>query len=246
MQTIRHALLIGLTLGLTAHAQAPTVDPTSLYVKDSIHGFTVLVHPDVLAQETDAAQMREELEGQLKRITQVMPAKTLSTLQKVRIWVEWERKKGGAAEFHPSAVWLTNHGYNPEKAGCIELSNTRNFVRWSRGAQPWMVMHELAHSHHNLVLGPKHEGIRAAYRQAVAGKLYDSVAHADGRARKAYAMANAKEYYAELSEAYFGRNDFYPFTRAELETHDPVGYRLMQTTWVQAGREADGPTPLLP
>ena len=37
--------------------------------------------------------------------------------------------------------------------------------------------------------------------------------------------------FAELSEAYFGRNDFYPFTRKELEKHDPAGYRLMRETW---------------
>ena len=46
-----------------------------------------------------------------------------------------------------------------------------------------------------------------------------------------YALTNAKEYFAELSEAYFGRNDFYPFTRKELEKHDPAGYRLMRETW---------------
>ena len=44
-------------------------------------------------------------------------------------------------------------------------------------------------------------------------------------------MNNAKEYYAELTEAYFGKNDFFPFTRSDLEKHDPVGYQLMESTW---------------
>ncbi len=30
------------------------------------------------------------------------------------------------------------------------------------------------------------------------------------------------EYFAEGTEAYFYRNDFYPFVRAELKDHDPV------------------------
>ena len=42
---------------------------------------------------------------------------------------------------------------------------------------------------------------------------------------------NQMEYFAELSEAYFYRNDFYPFLNAELKQHDPVGYALMVELW---------------
>ena len=52
-----------------------------------------------------------------------------------------------------------------------------------------------------------------------------------GGKRKAYAKTNRAEYFAELTEAYFGKNDFYPFTRAELEKHDPVGFKLMKDAW---------------
>ena len=43
--------------------------------------------------------------------------------------------------------------------------------------------------------------------------------------------ANAKEYFAEASEAYFGTNDFYPFVRAELKKHDPEMFRLLEKLW---------------
>jgi hypothetical protein len=36
---------------------------------------------------------------------------------------------------------------------------------------------------------------------------------------------------AALTEAYFGKNDYDPFTRADLKKHDPVGYQLMQQPW---------------
>ena len=149
----------------------------------------------------------------------------------VRIWVEWDKKPNGAAEYHVSRGWLQANGYNPEKAGGIEISNTRNFVNWSRSAQPCMVMHELAHAYHHLVLGDKHAGIDAAFKQAVDRKLYESVGYVLGGNKRAYAMNNAKEYYAELTEAYFGKNDFFPFTRSDLEKHDPVGNQLMESTW---------------
>jgi len=214
-----------------ASGQDQAFDRTAVYKTEAIQGFTVLINPEVMDHKEDAAAMREELDSQLKAIVRVLPEMPLFTLRNVRIWVEWEKTKGGAAEFHPSAGWLKEHGYNPEKAGCVELSNTRNFVKWSRDAQPWMVLHELAHAYHHRVLGERHEGIEAAYKQAVNRKLYESVNHVNGRKQRAYALTNAKEYYAELSEAYFGKNDFDPFTRADLETQDPVGFRLMKDTW---------------
>ncbi len=214
-----------------ACGQDETFDRTAVYKTEAIQGFAVLINPEVLEHKDDADAMRDELDSQLKSIVRVLPAMPLSTLRSVRIWVEWEKTKGGAAEFHPSANWLKEHGYNPEKAGGVELSNTRNFVKWSRAAQPWMVLHELAHAYHHRVLGEGHEGIEAAYKQAVERKSYESVDHVNGQKQKAYALTNAKEYYAELSEAYFGRNDFEPFTRADLETQDPVGFRLMEKTW---------------
>jgi hypothetical protein len=92
-------------------------------------------------------------------------------------------------------------------------------------------LHELAHAYHFLVLGERHAGIAAAYRQALESKAYEAVKHVSGRMRRAYALVNEKEYFAEISEAYFCRNDFYPFTRAELQTHDPGGYHLLQELW---------------
>jgi len=102
-----------------------------------------------------------------------------------------------------------------------------------------MVLHELAHAYHFLVLGESHPQITAAYRHAVERGLYESVDYAGGGKRRAYALVNEKEYFAELSEAYFGRNDYYPFTRAELQQYDPVGYALVQRLWGSAAnREA--------
>ena len=47
------------------------------------------------------------------------------------------------------------------------------------------------------------------------------------------------EYFAEGSEAYFGTNDFYPFTRAELKQHDPEGFRLLEALWNDPGKGKD-------
>jgi hypothetical protein len=218
-------------IATTTLSQERSFDPTSVYRRESIIGFTVLVNPEVPIHKREATEMRKELKSQLAAIVRTMPVDRLAALRRVWIWVEWEKQKNGAAEFHPSAEWLRSHGYNPEKAGHIELSNTRHFVEWSRSAQPWMLLHELAHAYHHLVLGEDCKAIEAAYTRAVDAKLYESVAYCGGGKQKAYALTNAKEYFAELSEAYFGRNDFYPFVRSDLKKHDPQGYRLMERIW---------------
>ncbi|XGV98146.1 MAG: hypothetical protein ACAF41_04255 [Leptolyngbya sp. BL-A-14] len=212
------------------NALAAAFEPTSVYQQASVNGFTVLINPSVLKHPPQAKAMWQELNLQLNAIVRVMPAKPLAALRKVRLWVEWANREG-AAEFHPSAVWLSQHGYNPDKAGGVEVSNTRNFVQWSHTDQPWMLLHELAHAYHFRVLGDTYGGIQRAYQHAVQQGLYQSVAYVKGGKKKAYALTNETEYFAELSEAYFGKNDFYPFTRAELKTYDPVGYQLMQTAW---------------
>jgi dipeptidyl-peptidase-4 len=96
---------------------------------------------------------------------------------------------------------------------------------------PMVVLHELAHAYHDEVLGFDDPRIIAAYKQAMDKGLYDKVLTYTGREVQAYAATNEKEYFAEATEAYFYRNDFYPFLGAELKRHDPVGYDLMVEIW---------------
>ncbi len=44
-------------------------------------------------------------------------------------------------------------------------------------------------------------------------------------------MSNPMEFFAELSEAYFGTNDYFPFTRDDLKAFDPESYRAISTAW---------------
>ena len=232
------ALISGLAALLVVPADALAQDrnyyPQSVYQEQSIHGFTVLVSPQVLAQAHAAVEVRAELVRQFGEVVEVVPSPAVSALRKVRIWVEWSKRPDGGAEFHVSRNWLEKNGYNPAKAGDIEISNSLHFVKWSRAEQPCMVLHELAHAYHFLVLGEGNPEIAAAYRHALESRSYESVDYFGGGKRRAYALVNEKEYFAEISEAYFGRNDYYPFTRADLQRHDPVGYELLQRLWGKA------------
>ncbi len=132
--------------------------------------------------------------------------------------------------YHPSGNWLVNHGMNPGKAGCVEIGNAERFLSWTR-TQPFMVLHEFAHAYHHQVLGWKNKEIKNAFKKALESKKYESVLHINGKYVKAYALKNHKEYFAELSEAFFGTNDMYPFVRAEVKRFDPLMFDLLKKVW---------------
>lgn len=155
--------------------KARAFEPTESYKAREIQGFTVLVNPEVEKHPDEAKAAFAELEKQLKKVCAVVPEKPLAAIRKVKFWVEWKSTKNGAAEFHVSKGWLKDNGYNPDKAGGVEINNLANFVKWSQAAQPWMVLHELAHAYHHLALGHDYAPLHAAYRQAMERKLYASV-----------------------------------------------------------------------
>lgn len=208
----------------------PKYTPTKLYTRRIIEGFEVLVHPDLVADAKEYPAAVKELTRQLAEMPKYLPEDKYQRLKKVRIWLE-RRQKGAAsgAAFHPGTGWLRANGYNPEKVGAVEVSNSKALVEWTD--QPYMLMHEMAHAYHHLVLGAEHAKVKSAYKQAMDRKLYDKVKHANGSTVKSYATTNEFEYFAELSEAYFGKNDFFPFVRSELQKHDAQGFALMAEIW---------------
>jgi len=183
-------------------------------------------------QKELGAQALELLGVKLYDINRAVPARALEKLHAVPIWLEYQDKGVVCACFHPSKEWLAAHGYNPEKAGAVEIGNAATFLKWSH-EQPSMVLHELAHAYHhrNLPGGYDNPEIAAAYKRAKESKSYESVLYYTGQMKRAYAINNPQEYFAELTEAWFGANDFYPFVHAEVLKHDPEMAKLLKKLW---------------
>jgi hypothetical protein len=213
--------------------------PGEPYHTLELQGFTV--RADNAWRQTEPRTYRRvinTLDHDLAHVARVVPPPALALLRTRTIWVERETDiaadtfSGRGLTFHPSREWLAEHGILPEKAGGVEISNATDYLEW-RQHQPMMVLHELAHAYHWL-LGFDRPDIVQTYEAAKAAGLYQEVNYvlaAAGEKRPAYALTNPKEYFAELSEAYFGRNDFFPFTRDELRNYDPAGYALVERLW---------------
>jgi Mlc titration factor MtfA (ptsG expression regulator) len=118
----------------------------------------------------------------------------------------------------------------------VEFTNVRIFEAETR-RMPNFSLHELAHAYHDRVLagGFANKEIRAAFEKAKASGNYDRVERQDSEGRKrmdrAYAMTNPQEYFAESTEAYFTRNDFFPYIGDELKQHDPEMFALLRELW---------------
>ena len=206
------------------------------HVVRQMQGWTVRVSRRLLEGEAQAtAKALELLAGQLETINKVVPAKPLEALHAVPLWFnpQHSEKDHPRAEYHPGAGWLRDNHRDPVMVKAVEFTNIPIFEKECR-RMPMFVLHELAHAYHDRVLGFENAEIAAAYEQAKAGGRYKNVDRWSGMALSkadAYALSNPREYFAETSEAFFGRNDFQPFDSEELKKMDPGMYSLLGKLW---------------
>ena len=225
-------------------ALAPSGDYESSlnYESTQLEGWKLFVNHRLINDEPEVhKQAMKLLEVKLYEINRVVSAQPLSELHKVPIWVELDDDHLFPCTcYHVSSRWLARNGFNPEKEGAVEICNAKQFLNWTHG-QPWLVLHELAHAYHHRVLGREDPRIHTAYRRALASKKYVSVLRYHGIRERHYGLKSAREYFAESTESYFGVNDFYPFTRAELKQYDPNMYRLLRVIWGEPPLANGGP-----
>ena len=210
--------------------------------KREVAGWTLHINPALLTEENQAATQRavELLKVQLEEINRVVPAAAVTELKKVPLYFSPEYPGVNAgAEYHPNAGWLRDHGRDPVMAKAVEFTNIAKFEKETR-RMPNFTLHELAHAYHDRVLGFDESSVIACYEKAKASGEYDKVERQDAQGRKsmdkAYAMTNHKEYFAECTEAYFSRNDFYPYNREDLQQQDPEMSVLLEKLWNQTPR----------
>jgi putative heme-binding domain-containing protein len=233
-------LMAAMTRFLRDNLQSPHAPaPDPVYETRTVRGWTVHVNRVLLADEVRAtAKVLEALDKQLEDVTKVVPKEAVAKLQKVPLYFNPEYPGvRPTAEYHPGADWLRTNGRDPDMAKAVEFTNARTYAA-EVNRMPWFVLHELAHAYHDRELpkGFANAEVAAAFARAKESGKYDKVERHYGNGQpnaleKAYAMTTAMEYFAEATEAYFGRNDFFPFTREELKKHDPDVFDLLGKLW---------------
>ena len=247
-------LIVGsaLQLGLCLGAQAAQADsaakltpeppkPTSRSER-AIEGWNVRVDDRLFQPPNEAVGTRilKNLEARLSDIKAVVRPHCLAKLQGVTIVLDLSHGKLRPMQYHPEADWLVENGYAADLAHCVHIPVATALLEPRQiNVQPWCLLHELAHAYHDQVIGFDEARIRDTYARYKASGHGDSALLITGDHVRHYGLTDHKEFFAEMTEAYFGTNDFFPFNRAELMTAEPDIYQLMTAIWgpVQTGFE---------
>ncbi len=237
-------LSIGSSMMLSAEAAEPKSNPTVTDdatpavrfdpVVQDIEGWTVDIDPQLLEGEHAelGARALTMLANHFQRIAILVPEHRLAQLRQVGVWIEYRHPTLGSMQYHPSRAWLERHGHDPRLTKKVHITRAEQLLdREQMLKHPAVILHELAHGFHDQFLGFDEPRILAAYEKAKASGTYDKVLLYNGRRVRHYAMTDHKEYFAEGTEAFFYRNDFYPFVRAELQEHDPKLHDLLVDIW---------------
>lgn len=203
-------------------------------VRREMEGWQVDIDPALLEGEHRVLGDRclQMLANHLQRIAILVPPGPLEKLQAVGIWIEREHPELKPMQYHPSKGWLVAHGYDARLEKKVHIPQAKDLLSRSQLLKhPAVVLHELAHGYHDQVLGFREPEIVQAYEQAKAGGTYEKVLLFTGKTVRHYGLSTPQEYFAEGTEAYFYRNDFYPFVRAELEQFDPTLHALLLKIW---------------
>lgn len=222
--------LVGPSGGLAA-----SVDQPSARVERTIEGFRVRVDERLLPGGPDdeiGCAALAFLAAKLADVRIVVPADKLDRLRQVTIVLDASCGDLDAMQYHPSADWLEEHGYPRALEKCVHLPRADDVAtRRNVNEQPWVVLHELAHAYHDQVLGFDEPRILAAWEAFKADGRGKATLLFDGSRTKHYGLTDHKEFFAEMTEAYFGSNDFQPFNRAELKTDYPAIFTLLTEIW---------------
>ena len=200
-----------------------------------IEGFRVLVDERLLPGGTDDDVGQAAiafLTAKLADVRLVVPVDKLDRLRQVTIVLDASCGDLRAMQYHPSADWLESHGYPRDLEKCVHLPRAADVAtRRNVNEQPWVVLHELAHAYHDQVLGFDEPRVVAAWEAFKADGRGQATLLFDGTRTKHYGVTDHKEFFAEMTEAYFGSNDFQPFNRAELKTDHPAIFALLADIW---------------
>ncbi|MFO1040524.1 MAG: sialate O-acetylesterase [Planctomycetaceae bacterium] len=217
---------------LKAEARLP--QPTSRSVRN-IEGWNIRVDDRLLGESEDAAlgaRALKFLEAKLFEIKAVVPAERLKELQEFTIVLDLNCGNLGAMQYHPDGGWLKAHGFPVDLAKCVHLPRAADVAsRRNINEQPWVILHELAHAFHDQKLDFEEPRILAAYQKFKQSGHGDAALLYNGKRVKHYGLTDQKEFFAEMTESYFGVNDFFPFNRAELQEAEPELFQLLKEIW---------------
>lgn len=179
-------------------------------------GITLKCTPEALQ---NCPSIISTIERDLEQCISILPKSTHGLISRTTIWVNETYRYGDVLRpkilrhttTHHYKDWLIAAMDNPEKALGIEIYNCYEYkssrMHWNGCG---LLLHELTHLIHQIVLGLDCEEVLAIFGDALDSHLYDEVfrrdwAFLDCEVDAHYGTINFKEFFAEISVAYLSR-----------------------------------------
>ena len=198
-----------------------------------IEGWTVHVDPSLLdGEHRETGDLALRILGErLHQIILRLPEEPVAKLQEVPIYLDRAHPLGNA-HYHPDGGWLERHGYDPVMEKAIHFTGAASLIREaSRPSSTSVVLHELAHAYHDLVLGFDDAEILAGYEVFCDSRLFDEVPTLWGPKRPHYGLTDHKEFFAEMTETFFVGNGYFPYNHVDLYRKHRPTYDLIARIW---------------
>ena len=231
-----------LCVNVLAQDKADPPKPASHTVR-KIEGWTVRVDDRLLQPPHEAMGVRvlKALERKLADINAVVRPDRLEKLHAVTIVLDMSHGKLRAdAVSSRGPVAGGKRLRSRDLVHCVHIPVAAELLEPRQiNVQPWCVLHELAHAYHDQVLGFDEARIRDAYAAYKKSGHGDAALLITGERVRHYGLTDHKEFFAEMTESYFGTNDFFPFNRAELKEAEPEIYKLLADYLGAGGDRAD-------
>ena len=179
--------------------------------------FTLCHAPDVRVSDRNLGILRDNL----------------ATLKEVTPAPIYEQLAGGFIYYRPERISI-NYVIEEDFHGVVVGRNLGALADSVKKNAPNYIVNIYARMlYQERMSEAQRTAVEEQYRKA--NGRYAQVYWSDGkklvRGKVADAKADEEAYFAELSEAYLGTNNFYPFDREELERFDKEGFALMETIW---------------
>ena len=217
---------------------------TKKYNKCIVENFNIYYQENVFNKYPKLLNI---LTQDLSQMNRIINDDILNIMHSVAIWINISqdighpdgRIKGYGLSFHHDPKWMIKNGIMIEKCRNIEIYSASDYMEW-RICQPLVLFHEFVHSFHCFI-GRERRDIKKAYNLAMKNHLYDEVEHIVRKDKitkqeiimhvRGYAAMNHYEYFAQMSEAYFGKCNYYPFNKKQLKQYDTNAYQLCEKIW---------------
>ncbi len=209
----------GLWLSSSAAGAAERGD----FVCSTVGTVTLAVERSYLAAAYEDAL--GQLKSDLGELMEAWPAALTGAFRQDTVWVEAGNE---AVAYRPA-------GEDAQRAACLVVGDVEAYCAAVRRNQPRLLWNRMAQLYYDCHLPDSLRQDIALAHALGRTELYSRVYASDGRKlvrdQVPDAGRSARLYFGELTEAYWGENDFYPFDCEELERYDPRGFEALRAVY---------------